>query len=251
MIISYHRVQHTPSTVYPQYSIHRVQPTLSTAYTKYSIHRVQHTPSTVYTEYSITWVLHTPCTALSEDRLSPAPSQSYLSADPVVLNSLHWHNYELTNEWIESPLLSHLPPKHTASRLTASKYASNLARSWPWSASSSSLDRSFQVHLQSGFIIAFNCISNLAQMQPPSASPNSLNCGPQVHHQTCSITALECILEFTRSLFSGTLWSWARLSVYFVYWDVHLRRGHWNIYCPSLSPSPLFVYLRMYIYRDT
>jgi len=38
MIKSSHRVQHTPSTAYTEYSIHRVQHTPSTAYTKYSIH---------------------------------------------------------------------------------------------------------------------------------------------------------------------------------------------------------------------
>jgi len=39
MIMSWHRVQHTPSTAYTEYSIHRVQHTPSTAYTEYSIHR--------------------------------------------------------------------------------------------------------------------------------------------------------------------------------------------------------------------
>jgi len=48
-----HRVQHTPSTVYTEFSIHRVQRASSTAYTKYTIHRVPHTRSTAYTEYSI------------------------------------------------------------------------------------------------------------------------------------------------------------------------------------------------------
>jgi len=38
MIMSLHRVQHTPSTAYTEYSIHRVQHTPSTAYTGYSIH---------------------------------------------------------------------------------------------------------------------------------------------------------------------------------------------------------------------
>jgi len=53
MIMSWHWVQHTPSTAYTEYSIHRVQHTPSTAYTKYCIPWVQHTPSTAYTEYSI------------------------------------------------------------------------------------------------------------------------------------------------------------------------------------------------------
>jgi len=58
IIMSGHRVQHTPSTAYTEYSIHRVQHTPSTAYTEYSIHRVRHTPSTAYTEYSIHRVQH-------------------------------------------------------------------------------------------------------------------------------------------------------------------------------------------------
>jgi len=63
----------------------RIQPSLSLHAMIMSKHRVQHTPST----------------ASSQDRLSPALSQSLisqLSADLVVLNSLHSHNYELTNE---------------------------------------------------------------------------------------------------------------------------------------------------------
>jgi len=47
-------------------------------------------------------VLHTLITASSQDRLSPAVSQSlisYLSADIVVLNSQHSHNSQLTNQY--------------------------------------------------------------------------------------------------------------------------------------------------------
>jgi len=54
--------------------------------------------STVNTQNSIRWVLHTPHTASSQQLLSSTPSQSHLSADHVVLNSLHSHNSELTNE---------------------------------------------------------------------------------------------------------------------------------------------------------
>jgi len=72
MIKSWHRVQHTPST----------------AYTKYSIHRVQQTPSTAYTEYCI----------ILRSHVSRSQPVSQLSADLVLLNSLHSNNYELTNE---------------------------------------------------------------------------------------------------------------------------------------------------------
>jgi hypothetical protein len=43
-----HRLWHTASTTYPEYSILRVHHT-----PKYNIHRVQDTPSVVYTEYII------------------------------------------------------------------------------------------------------------------------------------------------------------------------------------------------------
>jgi len=66
-----------------------------------SEHRVQHTPSTAFTEYCTHCVLHTLSTASSQDRLSPAPSQSLIShllANLVVLNSVYSYNYDLTNE---------------------------------------------------------------------------------------------------------------------------------------------------------
>ena len=66
IIMSWHLVQHTPSTAYTEYSIHRVQHTPSTAYTQSSIHPVQHTPSTAYTEYSIHRVQHTQSTAYTK-----------------------------------------------------------------------------------------------------------------------------------------------------------------------------------------
>jgi len=42
-----------------------------------SIHRVQHTPSTAYTEYSIHEVQHTPCTASTQDCWSYLHSDDY------------------------------------------------------------------------------------------------------------------------------------------------------------------------------
>ena len=44
MSMSWHRVHHTPSTIYPKYSTHWVQPNPCTAYTMYRVHRVQHPP---------------------------------------------------------------------------------------------------------------------------------------------------------------------------------------------------------------
>jgi len=123
------------------------------------------------------------------------------------------------------------PSQTTASRSTASKYSSNLARSWPPSASPNSLDDSLQVrtlmaskcispnsldhglqvHLQTHSITA----SKFPRLCPPSASPNSLDYGLQVHTliaskcispnsydygvQVCTIMASECISKFTQS----------------------------------------------------
>jgi len=66
MIMSWRRVQHTPSTAYTEYNIHRVQHLPSTASTEYSMHRVQHPPSKASTEYSMHRVQHTPSTASTE-----------------------------------------------------------------------------------------------------------------------------------------------------------------------------------------
>jgi len=146
MIMSWHRVQHTPSTVYTKYSIHQVQHTPSTAYTKYSIHREQHMPCTAYTKYSIHPRLlsshhshHcdlTPGCSFTFRRASlhdqpPSASPPWDFKGKVTLS--HSHGCELTTRFIESP--------HPALRpSTASKYMSNLARSWPPSVSPNLLD---------------------------------------------------------------------------------------------------------------
>ena len=72
---------------------------------------------------------------------------------------------------------------------TASKYWSNLARSWPPSASPNSLDPGLQVYLQTHSITASKCITTLARLRPPSPQDHGL----QVHLQTRSITASKCI----------------------------------------------------------
>jgi len=69
-------------------SSHRVQHTRSQAYTDYSIHRLQYSLSTAYTVYCI----------IPRSTVSCSQPVSHLSADHVVLNSLHSHNYLLTNE---------------------------------------------------------------------------------------------------------------------------------------------------------
>jgi hypothetical protein len=86
------------------------------------------------------------------------------------------------------------PSRTTASRLTASKYSSNLARSWPPSGSPNSLDYGLQVHLQTRSITASKCISKLARLRPPSSHDHGL----QVHLQTRSISASKCISKLAR-----------------------------------------------------
>jgi len=78
---------------------------------------------------------------------------------------------------------------------TASKYLSNLARSWPPSVSPNSLDHGLQVYLQTRSITASKCISKLARSRPPSVSPDSLDYGLQVR----TIMASMCISKLARS----------------------------------------------------
>jgi len=87
------------------------------------------------------------------------------------------------------------PSWSTASRLTASKYPSNLDRSWPPSGSPNSLDHGLQTLLLLHLISASKCISNLARSHPPCLHDYSL----LVHLQTCSLTASKYISKLTRS----------------------------------------------------
>jgi len=132
------------------------------------------TPSTAYTEYSIHWVLHTPRTASSQDRLSPAPSQSFgrpcctqFSTFPQL-----WVNQSIASQH-RSRLPPELPP-----------------RDWlPPGTPPITLDHGLQFHLQPRSITASKCISTPAQFQPPSSYDHGL----QVHLQTRSIMASKFI----------------------------------------------------------
>ena len=53
MIMSWHRVQHSSSTTYTEYSIHRVDHTPGLAYTEYSIHQVRHPPKIVFLPFML------------------------------------------------------------------------------------------------------------------------------------------------------------------------------------------------------
>ena len=78
-------------------------------------------------------------------------------------------------------------PAGPPSRSTASKYFSNLDRSWPPSVSPKTS------------ITASKCISEFTQSRPPDASLSSLDLGLQMHLQPHSIPTSKCISEFTRS----------------------------------------------------
>jgi len=176
-------------------------PSLSVHATIMSWHRVQHSPSTASTPDCLS-SLHsqdyelTPECSFSFRRASlhdrpPSASSPWELKGKVSMS--HSHGCKLTNWWIESQHLACHPS-------TASKYLSNLAQSWPPSVSPNSLDDSLQVHLQTRAITASNCISKharlrppslhnhglqvpiskLARSRPPSESPNSLDHGLQV-----------------------------------------------------------------------
>jgi len=108
---------------------------------------------------------------------------------------------------VSAPVAPH--SRTTASRLTASKYSSNLARALPSSESLNSLVHGLQVHLQTRSITASNfalswppsaylqtrtitaskCIPKLTPLRPPSSHDHGLH----VHLPTSSITASKCI----------------------------------------------------------
>jgi len=136
MILSWHRVQHTPSTTYTRCSIPEVQHTPSIAYTMYRILRVQHTQSTVSTlDYLSSLYCH-------DWKLTPEYSFSFQHAslhDPPLssrygweftgkLILLHSNGCKLTSWWIES---QH-PALHES---TACKSSSNVTQSRARSAS--------------------------------------------------------------------------------------------------------------------
>jgi len=195
MIKSLHRVQSILSTAYTKYSLYWVQHTLSPACNEYSIHQVQHTPSTVSTEYCIPWVLHSPRTTSSQDWLSAALSQS-LSTQQTMLYSILYIP-TITNELINRVSAPVAPPSRTtASRLSASKYSSEFAPSWPPSA-----------YLETCAMSASKCMSKLARSWPTNVSPNSLDHGLQVHLQTHLIRASPCISKLAQSRPPSASWN--------------------------------------------
>jgi len=145
--------------------------------TEWSTHRALHTASTPSFQECLSSLHSGDCKLTPEcshrfrhaslkDRPPPASSPWELKGK---VTSSYSHSRELTNWWIDS--------QHPACPLsTASNYSPNLARWWPASGSSNSLDHGLQVHL---------CVQ--------------LDLGLQVHLQTRSMTASKCISQFTRS----------------------------------------------------
>ena len=148
----------------------------------------KHTPSTAYTEYSIHRVSYHP----KIDCLSLSAS---LSADLVVLNSLHSHNYELTNEYSVSFHCTCLP----IYCLQIHCLQIDCLQIDHLQVNCLQINR-LQVLLQSWSIVAFKYISQQAQLRLPSTSLSSLDFGLQVYLQNLSITASKCISEFNQSL---------------------------------------------------
>jgi len=118
---------------------------------------------------------------------------------PNILNSVHSHNYELTNEYSPSSHHASLPNYYLqidrlqvlleTRSMMASKCISKLTRSRPPGVSPDLLDCSLQVPPHTHSITASKCTSRLAWLRPASASPNSLDPGLQMVLRTRSITA--------------------------------------------------------------
>jgi len=196
---------HPPSLSFSSTTLTSVQntrlsyPSLSLHVMIMSWHRVQYTPSTqdcLSSLHSHDYKLTPECSfsfrrAFLHDR-PPSASSPWELKGKVTLS--HSHSCEWTNWWIES--------QHPVRRpSTASKYSSKLARLRP----PSSLDHSLQVYLQNRSITAckfarsrppsasWNSLYYGLQVRTTMASkcisPNSLDYGLQVYLQTLSITA--------------------------------------------------------------
>ena len=139
--------------------------------------------------------------------------------------------------------------------ITASKCITKLARLRPPSASQNSLNHRLQVYLQSCCITASMSIPNPA----PLWHPCSHNHGLQVHLHIHSIVASKCISIVTRSRSpsaSPNLLNQGQ-GLYSCVHSIDILRHTSKlgkiecVFGHSLIPSPLFLYLRMYIYRET
>jgi len=137
--------------------------------------------SWVNTEYTIHQVQHHP-------KIDSLPLPASFSSLSGCCTQLSTFPQLQVNQWIESQLLSRLPPNRP-----------------PPSTPPISLDHSLQVPLQTRSVTASECISKLdwsrppsasselTRPWPPSASPNSLDPGLQVHLSVHSLSVSKCI----------------------------------------------------------
>jgi len=160
------------------------------------MHRVQHTPSTAYTEYSIhhgqaltNFIMHPILSVfpslLRQDLWKLHQLLAYLPTRFTTTS----HDFDESSK-IMSPhhictVESELPDEYS---LITTQHTSNGP---PPSAPPISLDNGFQVHPET-------------PSWPPSASRSSLNLGLEVHFQTRLITSSQCISVFTWSSCSDT-----------------------------------------------
>jgi len=189
------------------------------------MHGVQHTPSTAYPKKCIPWVLYTLSNTYSAhcviSRLTVCCSQpvSHLSADCVVLNSLHSRNYKSTNEsnvsfhrtclpiyclqihclQIDCFQINRLQINHLqlnpfrvllqSSLIMASKFISELTPSQPAGAYPNLRVHRLHLNLWAYLILDPNCITKLSRSQSPRASWYSLNLDLDVHYHIRSSLA--------------------------------------------------------------
>jgi len=156
------------------------------------------------------------------------------------------------------------------SSITASKWISKLAKLQPASVRPNWLDYGRRVHIQVHSITV--CWNGEARRQKAqhqhSAAPCMVSEGnswqrsfvargvseesDRISRDTWPRWATQIVWIYESSAILHETQSSEEYSVYFIQWDdVYLPRGLPMIYCVSLSPSPLSLYLRMYVRRET
>jgi len=146
-------------------------------------------------------VQHTPSTASSQDQQVPAPSQ-FLNSRRMLLYST-----------LSIPTITSCQRNRVSaavafpSKLTTSKYCSNLARSYPATASPNMLDQRLRVHHWVHSISSCKCMSKLARSRSPSGSLHQHNLDRSGSHTQTSqtIRATSLLLLSTSRCFQTRL----------------------------------------------
>jgi len=214
MIMTWHCVQHTPSTVSTQdclsslhFQDYELKPECRFSFWRAILHYRPPSASSPW-EFSgwVNWLM----------KIAQASGELFIEHLTVlvqscsIMASMHaysiWHGY-----YLPVPLHSYL--------IMASRCIFRLGQLWPASShyhglqvhhltrsmmpsrgiSPRSIDHSLHMHLQSCPIVACTCISNLVWSWPPSVSPDSLDYSLHVD----MIMASKCILKL------GWSWSWS------------------------------------------